>query len=89
MKNSMKPKMVVKKTTVKPIVKSQPAPKKQAPLTTYAQDRKANALAVKKKAEMAAKKEAERRKSLGVTGRIKEDVKKTVRDLKGSGYGKL
>ena len=33
---------------------------------------------------MIAKKEAERRKSIGVTGRIKEDVKKAVRDLSAS-----
>jgi RNA polymerase-binding transcription factor DksA len=88
MKNQMKPKMSMKKTVTKVSVKAQPAPK----LKTAEEFKKANAMAAKKKADMAAKKEAERRKALGITGRIKEDVKSSVKDLKnlkGSGYGRL
>jgi hypothetical protein len=88
MKKIAKPKMAkVKKMQSGGVAKA--APKKQVPLTTYAQDNKARELAAKKKSDMAAKKEAARRKSIGITGRIKEDVKKVARDLKGSAYGRL
>lgn len=88
MKNSVKPKMAMKKTVTKVSVKAQPAPKPK----TAAEFKKANALAAQKKAQMDSKKEADRRKSLGITGRIKEDFKSGIKDLKnlkGSGYGRL
>jgi hypothetical protein len=80
MKNQPKPKVAMKKTVTKVVAKPSSKPMVKKPATKvdsamiYANNPKL---------------EATRRKSLGVVGRVKEDVKKAVRDLKGSGYGKL
>lgn len=82
MKNQPKPKLAIKKTVTKVVVKSKPAPK---PVVKKSVGKVDSALIYANNPKL----EAQRRKSLGVVGRVKEDVKKAVRDLGGSGYGKL